>query len=365
MQTQHDPHSSPIKNWKQLVVVVVLAFLIPIAVIAIVTQLVTGGGEPISEDDRGTIERIKPVGNVVLAQSSGPKGQLTGEQVYNQVCKTCHEAGLAGAPKFGDASAWAPRIKQGESALFDHAVNGIRAMPPKGGNPDLDAVEVQRAVVFMANKSGGNLKEPAATPATAAADRSGEQVVAAVCGKCHTAGESGAPKIGDRAAWIQRAKRGLASVYQSALKGHAGMPARGGMAQLSDVEVKRAVEFMMNSGATSAPVATASAAAPAAPAASTTPPATMTAAAAPAAAGKPDGKKVFDSTCSACHAAGLVGAPKFGDKNAWAPRLKQGIDVLYTSALKGKNAMPPKGGNSTLSDAEVKAAVDYMASAAK
>ena len=66
-----------------------------------------------------------------------------------------------------------------------------------------------------------------------------------------------------------------------------------------------------------------------------------------------------------CHAAGVAGAPKFGDKAAWAPRLKQGLDALHASALKGKGAMPPKGGNMSLSDEAVKAAVDYMANAAK
>jgi cytochrome c5 len=359
METHHDQHVSPIKNWKQLVVVVALAFLVPIVVIALVTQLVTGGGETVSSDDHGTIERIKPVGNVVLAQASGPKGQMTGEQVYGQVCKTCHEAGLAGAPKIGDAAAWAPRLKQGEKMLFDHALNGLGAMPPKGGNSDLDPVEVQRAVAYIANRSGGNVKEPPAPAATATAagkDQTGEQVVTAVCSGCHATGKGGAPKIGDRSAWLERAKRGLNSVYESALKGHAGMPARGGMAQLSDVEVKRAVEFMLNSGAATAPVVTAAATPPAPPAAAAT---------APAAAGKPDAKKVYETTCTACHATGLVGAPKFGDKAAWAPRLKQGMDALYATALKGKGAMPPKGGNTTLSDAEVKAAVDYMAAAAK
>ena len=362
MQTHQDQHVSPIRNWKQLVLVVVLAFVIPISIIAIVTQLVTGGGEPVSADDHGTIDRIKPVGNVVLAEASGPKGELTGEQVYNQVCKTCHEGGLAGAPKFGDAAAWAPRIKQGEQTLFTHAIEGLRAMPPKGGRPDLEPVEVQRAVVFMANKSGGNLKEPVAPAASATAtsggDRSGEQVATAVCAKCHATGEGGAPKIGDRTAWIQRAKRGLNTLYQSALKGHAGMPARGGMAQLSDVEVKRAIEYMMNSGAASAPAASA---APACCCDSHRGCGTCST----AAAANADGKKVYETTCAACHAAGLVGAPKFGDKAAWAPRIAQGMATLYHSALHGKNAMPPKGGNTTLSDAEVKAGVDYMTAAAK
>jgi cytochrome c5 len=84
-----------------------------------------------------------------------------------------------------------------------------------------------------------------------------------------------------------------------------------------------------------------------------------------AAAGAGSGKSTYDSVCHVCHAAGVAGAPKFGDKAAWAPRIKQGLAALHASALKGKGAMPPKGGNPSLSDADVAAAVDYMVSAAK
>jgi cytochrome c5 len=78
-----------------------------------------------------------------------------------------------------------------------------------------------------------------------------------------------------------------------------------------------------------------------------------------------DGKKVYESTCIACHGAGVANAPKFGDKKAWAMHLMQGTEHLYGNALKGIGAMPPRGGNLTLSDAEVKAAVDYMVKAVK
>lgn len=73
-----------------------------------------------------------------------------------------------------------------------------------------------------------------------------------------------------------------------------------------------------------------------------------------------DGKAVYNSNCVACHGSGVAGAPKFGDKQAWAERIKAGLAALYASALGGKNAMPPRGGNPTLSETEVKAAVDYM-----
>jgi cytochrome c5 len=229
-------------------------------------------------------------------------------------------------------------------------------MPPKGGNPDLSDGEVHAAVVHMANASGASWKAPAPTAPAAAAtagsatERTGQQVVEASCGKCHATGTGGAPKVGDRNAWIQRAKRGLDAVYASALKGHAGMPARGGMAELSDSEVKRAVEYMLNSGA-----ATAMASVPAVPP--------------PAAAAKVDGKAIYDKSCTACHATGIAGAPKTGDKTAWSTRIAQGGDVLYTHAIKGfqgkTGVMPAKGGLTTLTDDEVKAAVDWMVAQAK
>jgi cytochrome c5 len=190
-------HVSPIKNWKQLVVVVVLAFLVPISVIILLSQYVTDVSTSSDAEGSGVLSRIKPVGEVLIEPASGGKSA---------------EAGGASA-------------------------NGAKA---------------------------------AAAPAASAA----------------------------------------------------------------------------------APATT-----PAAPATSV--------AAAAAASAKPDGKKIYDTTCTACHGAGVAGAPKFGDKAAWAPRIKLGIDALHASALKGKGAMPPKGGNVTLPDADVIAAVDYMVAAGK
>jgi len=77
------------------------------------------------------------------------------------------------------------------------------------------------------------------------------------------------------------------------------------------------------------------------------------------------GMKVYKSLCFSCHDNGIAGAPKLGDKAAWAPRLAEGMDTVYSVALKGRGAMPPKGGNMSLSDADVKAAVDYMVSQSK
>jgi cytochrome c5 len=92
---------------------------------------------------------------------------------------------------------------------------------------------------------------------------------------------------------------------------------------------------------------------------------TQIGAAAKSAGGAANGKKTYDAVCAMCHAAGVAGAPKTGDKAAWKPRIAQGKDALYTSALKGKNLMPPKGGAASLPDADIKAAVDYLVSQAK
>ena len=81
--------------------------------------------------------------------------------------------------------------------------------------------------------------------------------------------------------------------------------------------------------------------------------------------GAAEGNKTYAAACAMCHAAGVAGAPKAGDKAAWKPRIAQGKDVLYTNAIKGKNLMPPKGGAVSLSDADIKAAVDYLVGQAK
>jgi len=313
-----DQHSSPIKTPKQLVIVVLLAFIVPIVVIGLLSQLFTSMSEDTSADEQRVLERIKPVGMVVIAEATGPKGSLTGEQVYGQICKTCHEGGLAGAPKTGDKAAWGPRIAQGEKVLVQHAIAGYQGksgvMPPKGGNADLTDDEVHRAVVFVANQAGATWKEP---PPTAVAATS-------------TAAAS-APAAAASAPPVQQTASGSTT------------------------------------GSVGAPSPTVTAAAAAASTAAAPPPAAAApnvAAAAPA-GGSSDGKAVYEKVCSVCHASGLAGAPKFGDKAAWAPRIATGINTLHQSALKGKNAMPPKGGNMALSDADVTAAVDYMASAAK
>ncbi len=357
-----EKNTSLIKTPRQLITLIVLAFVVPVILIILLATFVAGQRTEGAGSDAMTAEaiaeRLRPVGTVVLASApSGPRTLQSGEAVYKLACVACHGTGAAGAPKLGDTAAWAPRVKQGADTLFKHAVDGFKAMPPRGGSADLDSLEVARAVVYMANQSGAKFKEPAApAPATTTAARTGEQIVQQTCGNCHVAGLNGAPRIGDRAAWTKRASGGIDAAVAAAIKGHGGMPARGGMADLTDPELKSAVQYMFNQS-TAAPVTVASS--------STAAPAATPAASAASATVKPDGAKVYAAGCNACHASGVAGAPRFGDKAAWAPRIKAGTDGLLASVVKGKGAMPPKGGQSGASDADLRAAIEYMVAAAR
>jgi len=169
--TNHE-HESAIKTPKQLIAAIVAAFLIPIICIVLLVEYVTtanktGVGSE-SQTPTAITARIKPVADegFTFKDVNAPKQLQAGATVYQSVCAACHTSGAAGAPKVGDTAAWSTRIAQGYDTLVSHALKGIRAMPAKGGNPDLDDAEVAGAVVFMANQSGAKFKEPAPQAAT-------------------------------------------------------------------------------------------------------------------------------------------------------------------------------------------------------
>ena len=239
------------------------------------------------------------------------------------------------------------------------------------------AVDTQKAVAMRIQKIGSvEIRDVNRVLKT------GEEVYKAQCTACHAAGLAGSPKTGDVAAWAPRIKTGYDALLTSALKGKGAMGAQGG-GEYGEIEIGRAVVYLTSAAggkfaepaAPAAPAAGASAAGAAVPAAAVaTPAAALPAApvvaavaAAPVAAVKVAanaGETLYKQACSACHVAGVAGSPKFGDKVAWAPRIKTGIDAMTASVIKGKGAMPPKGG-SAASDADIRAAVEYMASAAK
>jgi cytochrome c5 len=174
-------------------------------------------------------------------------GERSGQEVVQTVCAACHAAGVNGAPRIGDVKAWRPRAERGLTGLSQNALAGIRNMPPHGGNPGLTDIEIERAITYMVNASGGHWAEPIAKAALPP-ERTGVQVVDAYCSACHEAGVGGAPRIGDRSAWIPRATQGFDALTRSAIAGHGGMPARGGVANLTDHELRGAIAYMLNPG---------------------------------------------------------------------------------------------------------------------
>ena len=171
--TEHEAnHEGPIRTPKQLIVAVVASFVVPIVVIIMLANFVDFGGKTGAGSDSMTAEsvakRIQPVGSIVLKDASAPVVLKTGEQVYTAQCAACHASGAAGAPKLGDAAAWGPRVKTGYEALLTSALKGKGAMGAQGGG-EISDLEIGRAVVFMANKSGAKFDEPKAPQAAASA----------------------------------------------------------------------------------------------------------------------------------------------------------------------------------------------------
>ena len=184
MSDAHNEHQSLIRTPKQLVLAVVGFFLVIvlgiILLVTFVTSFSTTGAGTDSQSAETIAARIRPVAEAgfTLVDANAPRILQTGAAVYAATCAACHDSGMAGSPKTGDNGAWSARLSQGYDTLVKHAIEGIRAMPAKGGNPDLDALEVERAVVFMTNKSGASFKEPADKAPVAAAQAPAEAATA-------------------------------------------------------------------------------------------------------------------------------------------------------------------------------------------
>ena len=185
--------------------------------------------------------------SVTAQDAMAQKAERNGKEVVESLCVSCHASGARGAPKIGDKKAWAKLASRGLSGLSKSALTGIRDMPSHGGNLNLTDTEIERAITYMVNRSGGHWAEPVSRT-TRATERTGEQIVSIRCSHCHQTGVNGAPKIGDKADWIPRLKPGIDVVVRSAINGHGGMPPRGGMADLSDSEIRNAIIFMFNGG---------------------------------------------------------------------------------------------------------------------
>lgn len=233
----------------QIVGILLGVVVLVVVAIYLLAKLATSGFDVNAEvmTKEAVAARLKPAGESVA--SDAPPGMKTGEQVYKAICITCHGAGLAGSPKFGDAGAWGARVAKGWDVLTQHALQGFNAMPAKGGAADLTDDEVKRAVAFMGNAGGGKFTEPpvGGAEAGAALDPAvvGKKIYESVCVACHGSGAAGAPKFGDKAAWAPRLQPGLDEVVKIATKGLNAMPPKGGFGG-SDAEFRAAVEYLTN-----------------------------------------------------------------------------------------------------------------------
>lgn len=174
-----------------------------------------------------------------VAEDGAPSGQ----SVYEVVCASCHDTGVEGAPRIGDRAAWSKRVAQGLPALTRSTLEGIRKMPPHGGDTTLSDLELRRAIVYIVNESGGSWVEPR-EPGAPTRNRSGAEVVKAACATCHEPGFSGAPRIGDYNAWLPRLRLGIDPLVRSAVRGYRDMPPRGGLGNLNEAEIRGAIIFM-------------------------------------------------------------------------------------------------------------------------
>jgi len=169
--SHEEDHTGPIKTPKQLLMTVFFAFVAPIFIIIGLVAFVTSGNKPAAgtvNAEKAIAERIQKVGMVEIRDAN--RERKSGEEVYKAQCTNCHAAGVVGAPKFGDAAAWAARIATGLDALVNSAIHGKGAMGAQGGG-DFDDLEIARAVVYMANAGGAKFEAPTApAPAGAASD---------------------------------------------------------------------------------------------------------------------------------------------------------------------------------------------------
>ncbi|WP_231566441.1 c-type cytochrome [Litchfieldella xinjiangensis] len=248
-------------------------------------------------------ERLKPVGQLCMqgqdcgsasapaASSGGGGGEISGSGIYGNVCAACHDSGAAGAPVRGEEDQWTARIDQGIETLYEHAITGIGAMPPKGGNPSLSDDEVKAAVNHLVDPlmedlpeiGGGGEGEATQAEAESNGDAAEAETAAAASGESDAEATT---QQGDAAQEGEAASEGASNLDGESLYAGAG--------------------------------------------------------------------------CAACHSSGAAGAPIVGNADDWAPRIEKGKEELYSSAINGIGAMPPKGGNTSLSDDEVKAIVDHM-----
>jgi cytochrome c5 len=233
-------------------------------------------------DTMGSVEdivkRLKPVVMLDEMRANMPAApvdtsSMTVEQLYDGACLACHTAGVAGAPKLGNAEDWAPRLAKGLDALTATAINGIGIMAPRGGS-QYDDDQIRSIINYMTGQTAdvteatSESMSSASTEATSEsvasastettsesvsstsatstdnADAKLEQMYNASCMACHASGVAGAPKVGRAEDWAPRIAKGIDALTKSAIKGIGIMAPRGG-SQFSDDQIRDIINYMM------------------------------------------------------------------------------------------------------------------------
>nr|WP_275298049.1 c-type cytochrome [Halomonas campisalis] len=261
----------------------------------------TAGASPVLADvDRDAIaERLKPAGQLCLqgedcgtaAAPADDNGNdvadangIDGGAIYNRVCMACHDTGAAGAPVRGDEGQWADRLDKGWDELLANSINGIGAMPARGGNPNLTDEEVAASTAYLlepvmdvpdvAEEAPAEeapveeapteeavteeeavedeAVEEATTDEAAVTDDepawagiNGEAIYNQACMACHMTGAAGAPIRGNEGHWAERMEQGMETLYENSITGIGAMPPKGGHANLSDDEVRAATDYLV------------------------------------------------------------------------------------------------------------------------
>ena len=176
-----------------------------------------------------------------------------GKQVYQQSCFSCHDVGIADTPKLGDKEAWQARIEKGIKTLYQSALNGKGNMLPKGGIPSLTEAQLKAAVDYMLTAADIQTEqlavtnlEPETTAGVSEPLTAGETIYRQLCFSCHDMGIANAPKLGDKAAWAPRIAAGMETLYHNAINGKGVMPMKGGDLDLTEDEVKTAVDWIIS-----------------------------------------------------------------------------------------------------------------------
>ena len=295
--------------------------------------------------DSGTeAETTKPIETATteaapaaVAQTSGTGS--VGKQVYDTTCFTCHGVGIFGSPMITDTAAWNERIGKGIEALYASAINGngTNTKPAKGGHPDLSEAQVKAAVNYMLDTAGvdisadaGNMAEQTTEEAPAAEEKAAEAETTVATQE--NAEEATTEEKTEAAQAEAQPETDASAEKAETQKAQPAAAETSGETETTDAEQSEQ---------------------------STTSEAKQEAAAEPSWANI-DGEKVYRGICFSCHDMGVAQAPVLGKATAWEARIAAGMETLYNNSINGKGIMPARGGNPSLSDDEIKAAVDWM-----